>query len=308
MSQEPIVILCPGQGAQAVGMGKAWRDASDAAASTFREADEILANSLGAPLSELCFEGPAEKLNRTDITQPGLYVCGVASYRGMVQLHGPMPIAAAAGLSLGEYTALHLAGAFDFAQGLKLVALRGKLMQEAAEAIDSSMVALIGADEEQAQAICDEASQGEVLVTANFNAPGQIVLSGHTSACNRAVQAAQEKQIRATSLTVAGAFHSPLMQSAADKLGEALASITIGELKTQVWSNVTGKPHDPHNPELIRQRLVEQIINPVRWDETCQQLALEGTMEFRELAPSGVLRGLMRRINRNVKVHKHDEP
>ena len=308
MSQEPIVILCPGQGAHAVGMGKAWRDASDAAANTFKEADEILADSLGAPLSELCFEGPAEKLNRTDITQPGLYVSGVASYRGMVQLHGPMPIAAAAGLSLGEYTALHLAGAFDFADGLKLVALRGKLMQEAAERSDGSMVALIGADREQAQAICDEAAQGEVLVTANFNAPGQIVLSGHTSACNRAIQAAQEKQIRATSLTVAGAFHSPLMQGAADKLGEALASISIGDLKMQVWSNVTGKPHDPHNPELLRQRLVEQLINPVRWDETCQKLVLDGTIQFHELAPGGVLRGLMRRINRSVKVHKHDEP
>lgn len=308
MSQEPIVILCPGQGAQAVGMGKSWHDASEAAANTFKEADEILADSLGAPLSKLCFEGPAERLNRTDITQPGLFVCGVASYRGMVQLNGPMPIAAAAGLSLGEYTALHLAGAFDFAQGLKLVALRGKLMQEAAEGIDSSMVALIGADEEQAQAICDEAAQGEVLVPANFNAPGQIVLSGHTSACNRAIQAAQERQIRATSLTVAGAFHSPLMQSAADKLGQALASITIGDLKTQVWSNVTGKPHDPQNPELLRQRLVEQLINPVRWDRTCQQLTQEGTIQFHELAPGGVLRGLMRRINRSVKVHKHDQP
>ncbi len=308
MSQEPIAILCPGQGAQAVGMGKAWHQVSDAAAKTFKEADEILGDSLGAPLSELCFEGPTERLNRTDITQPGLYTCGVASYRGMVQMHGPMPIAVAAGLSLGEYTALHLAGAFDFAQGLKIVALRGKLMQEAAERIDSSMVALIGADEQQAQAICDEAAQGEVLVTANFNAPGQIVLSGHTSACERAIEAAQAKQIRATSLTVAGAFHSPLMQSAADELSEALSSITIEDLKTQVWSNVTGKPHDPQNSELLRQRLVEQLISPVRWDETCHQLALEGTIQFHELAPSGVLRGLMRRINRNVKVHKHDEP
>lgn len=289
-------------------MGSTWNMVSEAAEETFKEADEILGDSLGAPLSELCFEGPAEKLNRTDITQPALFVCGIASYRGMVQLHGPMPISTAAGLSLGEYTALHLAGAFDFAEGLKLVALRGKLMQEAAEQSDSSMVALIGADEEQAIAICKEAAKGEVLVIANFNAPGQIVLSGHTSACDRAIQAAQAMQIRAKKLTVAGAFHSPLMQGAADELGNALASITIGELKTQVWSNVTGKPHDPQNPELLRQRLIEQLISPVRWDETCQKLALEGTIQFHELAPGGVLRGLMRRINRNVKVHKHDEP
>ncbi|MCZ6811657.1 MAG: ACP S-malonyltransferase, partial [Planctomycetota bacterium] len=285
------VILCPGQGAQAVGMGQAWHDASEAAAGTFAEADVVLGNSLGAPLSELCFGGPADQLNRTDVAQPALYVCAVASYRGLMERDGERPIAAAAGLSLGEYTALHLAGAFDFAQGLRLVAQRGRLMQDAAERTEGGMVALIGAGEDQAQAICDEAASGEVLVIANLNAPGQIVLSGHLEACRRAIEVAGRLDLRATPLAVAGAFHSPLMQSAADTMTQALAEIEFSPLRLGVWSNVTAQPHDPQNLELLRQRLVEQIISPVRWAQTCHKLVGEGTMTVHELAPGRVLRG-----------------
>lgn len=302
------IILCPGQGAQAVGMGQAWHDASEAAADAFAQADDVLGDSLGAPLSEICFNGPLDRLNRTDVAQPALYVCGVASFRGMTQRDGDRPIAAAAGLSLGEYTALHLAGAFDFAGGLRLVAQRGRLMQEAAEQADSSMVALIGADESQAQSICEEAAAGEVLVIANLNAPGQIVLSGHLGACRRAVEVAGKMDLRATPLAVAGAFHSPLMQGAADAMAEALAGVELGPLDMPVWSNVTAQPHDPQNPELLRQRLVEQIVSPVRWTQTCHGLVASGTIDVHELAPGGVLRGLMRRINRSVKVKSHDQP
>lgn len=302
------IILCPGQGAQAVGMGQAWHEASEAAAKTFAQADDVLGDSLGAPLSEICFKGPPDRLNQTDVAQPALYVCAVASFRGLIQRDGERPIAAAAGLSLGEYTALHLAGAFDFAAGLRLVAQRGRLMQEAAERADSSMVALIGADEDQAQAVCDEAASGEVLVIANLNAPGQIVLSGHSGACRRAVEAAQKMDLRAKPLAVAGAFHSPLMQGAADAMAKALAGTELGSLDMPVWSNVTAQPHDPENPELLRQRLVQQIVSPVRWTETCHGLAASGTIDVHELAPGGVLRGLMRHINRNVKVKNHDQP
>ena len=179
---DSVVVLCPGQGAQTVGMGKAWCEASAAARAVFEEADQVLGDSLGAPLSTLCFEGPADQLNRTDAAQPALYACSVASYRALAEQGVELPLGAAAGLSLGEYTALHLAGVFGFVDGLKLVARRGKLMQQASTAEASGMVALTGADEEQAEAVCAAAAGDEVLVCANFNAPGQIVLSGHTTA------------------------------------------------------------------------------------------------------------------------------
>jgi [acyl-carrier-protein] S-malonyltransferase len=289
-------------------MGKAWCEASAAAKQVFDEADEVLGDSLGAKLSRLCFEGPADQLNRTDVAQPALYACSVASYHALVEREGELGLQAAAGLSLGEYTALHLAGVFDFAQGLHLVARRGRLMQEASEDADSGMVALVGADEQQARAVCAAAADGEVLVCANFNAPGQIVLSGHAGACARAVAAADGMGLRATALVVAGAFHSPLMQSAADGMRQALQAVIFHPPQAPVWANVTARPHDPQDMELLKQRLVEQIVSPVRWSETCQGLAGEGRIELHELAPGSVLRGLMRRIDRKAKVISHDQP
>ena len=313
------VILCPGQGAQAVGMGRAWAHASLAAKKTFDEADVALGDSLGALLNEICFNGPAERLNQTDVSQPAIYVCSVACYRGLIERTGEMPIAAIAGLSLGEYTALHLAGVFNFVQGLRLVATRGRLMQEATVASKGGMVALIGADESQAQAVCDNAAHGQVLVCANFNAPGQIVLSGHADACQRALKTADEMGFKATPLTVAGAFHSALMKPAADRMTEALSAATFQRPNIEVWSNVTAQPHDPGDLELIKKRLVEQIVSPVRWSQTCAGLAssgcnaassgiLKSDTPWHELAPGSVLRGLMRRIDRNTKVISHDEP
>ena len=297
-------ILCPGQGAQTVGMGVAWADASPAAARTFDEADEILC----LKLATLCREGPAETINRTDVAQPALYVCATASYRALVEQAGEPPIASAAGLSIGEYTALHLAGVFSFEDGLRLVARRGRLMQDAAEASAGGMVALIGADSDQADQVCRDAAEGDILVCANYNAPGQIVLSGHKAACARAVTAASGIGVRATPLAVAGAFHSPLMQPAADGMAEALAAVVFATPRWPVWSNVTARPHDPDDPELLRQRLVEQVVRPVRWSESCQAIAADGTMLCLEMAPGSVLRGLMRRIDRNLKVISHDSP
>ena len=311
------VILCPGQGAQAVGMGKAWFAANEAARKIFREADAAIGNALGAPISQLCFDGPADRLNQTDASQPAIYVSSVASFHGLCEQGEPLNIIAAAGLSLGEYTALHLAGAFTFVDGLRLVLQRGKLMQNAAVASRGSMVALIGADESQAQTVCKQAAQSDVLVCANFNAPGQIVLSGHASACERAVKAAESIGLKATPLTVAGAFHSPLMQPAADGMAAVLSQTPIQLPNIPVWSNVTAEEHPARTAnssdlEQLRQRLVEQIVRPVRWSQSCQSMAGDSRIGYEpawhELAPGGVLRGLMRRIDRNVKVTSHDEP
>jgi [acyl-carrier-protein] S-malonyltransferase len=289
-------------------MGKAWFDASAAAREIFAEADAVLGDSLGAPLSELCFAGPADRLNQTDVSQPAIYVCSVACYRGLMESQGAMNVAATAGLSLGEYTALHLAGVFGFAEGLRLVVQRGRLMQDAAVKSRGGMVALIGADDAQAQQVCIDAADGEVLVCANFNAPGQIVLSGHATACQRAVGAATAMGLRATPLTVAGAFHSPLMESAALGMGKVLASSTFQSPNIPVWSNVTAQPHALADMELLKQRLVEQIVSPVKWSQSCQGLVMNGHAEYVELAPGTVLRGLMRRIDRQAKVNSHDEP
>ncbi|HWB20580.1 MAG TPA: ACP S-malonyltransferase [Phycisphaerales bacterium] len=313
MSQSNIVVLCPGQGAQAVGMGGAWVSHA-AAKAVFDEADSVLGDSLsvGLSLSQLCFNGPAEILNRTDVSQPAIYTVSVACFRALFGSRSSTEFAAVAGLSLGEYTALHIAGAFSFADGLRLVAQRGMWMQKAAEAEPSSMVALIGADEAQAQSVCDQTQSallGRILVCANFNAPGQIVLSGHADACAKAVEIASSSGLRATPLTVAGAFHSPLMQSAADKMAEILAATPILPLKTPVWSNVSAKPHDSGNPELLRHMLVQQIVSPVRWSQSCADLSsVHSGSEFHEVAPGSVLKGLMRRIDRNIKVVNHDEP
>ncbi|MCA9295310.1 MAG: ACP S-malonyltransferase, partial [Phycisphaerales bacterium] len=292
---------------------------SPAAAAVFDEAESILGDRLGAPLRTLCAEGPADRLNQTDVAQPALYVAGVACYRALEAEHPGLTMRAAAGLSLGEYTALHLAGAFSFADGLELVALRGRLMQDAATASAGGMVALIGADDQQADDVCAavEAAMDDdiVIVPANYNAPGQIVLSGHTTACEKAAEIAATMDLRATVLAVAGAFHSPLMQPAADGLSEALASATFGSLSVPVWSNVTARPHDSTDMELLKRLLVEQLMAPVRWAQSCASMiehfgrADDGaTMEWHEVAPGSVLRGLMRRIDRNTKVMSHDTP
>jgi len=308
------VILCPGQGAQAPGMGREWAEASPAAAAVFEEADRRLGDSLGAPLSAICFDGPAERLDRTDVSQPAIYTCSVACHRALeAEAGGSIAIRATAGLSLGEYTALHLAGVFDFAQGLDLVATRGRLMQAAAEASAGGMVALIGAEEDQAEAVCRRVTEddGELLVPANFNAPGQIVLSGSAAGCERAVARAEEQGLRATALRVAGAFHSPLMRPAAEKMADALASAPFQPPNIEVWSNVTAAPHDSADMELLKDRLVQQVISPVRWAQTCRALAGDDTIAviaWHELAPGAVLRGLMRRIDKRIRVTSHDTP
>lgn len=318
------IVLCPGQGAQTMGMAKAWHDASAEAREVFAEADRLTAElwaaddaTRGLPaLSEMCFAGPDDVLNRTDVSQPAIYVASVACLAGVRARLGELAVTATAGLSLGEYTALHVAGAIGFADGLRLVALRGRAMQDAAVATPSGMVALIGADEAQAAGVCEQARGGEVLVCANFNAPGQVVVSGSKAACDRAVTVAGEMGLRATALAVAGAFHSPLMAPAAERLGEALAATSIVEPGCVVMSNVTGEPHGAAGAgsmtDSIRQRLVEQLTSPVRWS-ACGEWLIGNTQdgggsEFVELSPGRTLGGLMRRIDRGTKVASYDDP
>lgn len=312
-----IVYLCPGQGAQAVGMAKAWCDASPEARAIVAEADRIFgAGPDGRALSEIAFTGPQETLNRTDLSQPALFTAAVACFHALPDDLRARQIRAVAGLSLGEYTALHLAGAFSFEDGLRLVMRRGQLMQQAAESSKGGMVALIGADEAQANDVCARATvDGGTLVPANFNAPGQIVLSGSIEACDRAVAVSGDVGVRATKLQVAGAFHSPLMQPAADKMGDVLAKVAISPLSHEVWSNVTAMPHDRADGALLRRRLVEQLVSPVRWSQSCANLIAAMTADgtrasasFHELAPGTVLKGLMRRIDKTCEVVPHDAP
>lgn len=307
-----MIIVCPGQGAQALGMGRVWAETSPEAQAVFDEADRVLGTSLGQTLSSICFNGPAEVLNRTDVSQPALYTCAIASWRGLCSqmglAEGEAPIRAAAGLSLGEYSALHVAGSFSFADGLRLVALRGKAMQNAAEAVPSGMVALVGADEEQANAVCDEARGSGVLVCANFNAPGQVVLSGDADACGRAEKVAADKGLRAVALAVAGAFHSPIMQPAAEALSTALAGVTIEAPRVPVLSNVTAEPH-VDDAGSIRARLAEQLTSPVRWAQSFAAMAERfPETDVHELAPGKTLAGMAKRISRSTKVISHDTP
>jgi [acyl-carrier-protein] S-malonyltransferase len=297
MSQKTY-ILCPGQGAQVVGMGKDFDASSPIARDIFDRANQIL----GFDLKEICFNGPEDRLNQTDVSQPAIYVTSVACHAAAVAADRikPEEISAYAGLSLGEYTALHLGGAFSFEDGLKLVAARGRYMQEAAVQTPSGMVAIGGADEAAIAKLCHENAQGEVLVPANFNAPGQIVVSGSIAACERIAKAGETAGFRTTPLKVAGAFHSPLMQSGADRMAAELEKVQIKTPAKMVYANVSAQPHT--DPASIKRLLIDQIVKPVRWEQTMQTLVAQGEARYIELAPGRVLTGLLKKINRRLPI------
>jgi [acyl-carrier-protein] S-malonyltransferase len=292
-------ILCPGQGAQAVGMGKELAAKSAVARDTFETANRVV----GFDLTSLCFNGPEDRLNQTDISQPAIYVTSVASFRAAREagVVDPETVTAYAGLSLGEYTALHLAGVFGFEDGLKLVAARGRYMQEAAVATPSGMVAIMGADKAAVVGLCEQHAGGEVLVPANYNAPGQIVVSGSKAACERVLAGAEAAGLKAAALKVAGAFHSPLMQSGADRMMAEMDKVQMRPPQKPVYSNVTGHPHK--DAEMIKRLLVEQIVSPVLWEDTMVKLVAAGEgAKFVELSPGRTLAGLAKRINRRLPV------
>jgi [acyl-carrier-protein] S-malonyltransferase len=287
--------LFPGQGSQSVGMGRDVVETSSAARRVFERASAVL----GVDLAAICFDGPAATLEATDVQQPAIFVTSVAIWAALAErTPGAVAFESMAGLSLGEYTALHLAGAIGFEDALRVVRTRGQLMQRAAESTPSGMVSVIGLDGDAVEELCAEAAQGAVLVPANFNCPGQVVVSGVTAACERLVPLAESRGGRAVALKVAGAFHSPLMQSAAEGLATALADVSIRPPAVPVVSNVTARPHD--RPEAIRAALVQQLVKPVQWQAGVEYLIGLGFERFVEIGPGRVLTGLMRKINRKV--------
>lgn len=290
-------VIFPGQGAQSVGMGKDIFDASSRAREIYEQASEVL----GIDIAELCFDGPAAKLERTDVQQPAIFVTSVATWEAFLEAGADRErFTHAGGLSLGEYTALYAAGAINFRDAVEVVRRRGELMQAAAVASPSGMVSLVGADEATARKICEEASNGDVIAPANFNCPGQIVIAGSKNACDRAVVAAEAAGCRAIPLAVAGAFHSPFMESAAAGLVPVLKEAAFQSPSCNVISNVSADYHG--EPESIRTTLCRQVTQPVLWQKCVERMIADDVTEFIEIGPGRVLTGLMRKISRKQPV------
>lgn len=290
-----VAVIFPGQGSQAVGMGRDVADRSNRARSVFDRASDLL----GFDVARVCFEGPAAELEKTDVQQPAIFVTSVAIWEAFIENGGSREwFSWTGGLSLGEYTALHVAGAVDFDQALRLVRRRGQLMQEAAVASPGGMISLIGADEAQARTVCDRARGAGVLAPANFNCPGQIVLSGSRDACDRAVTLARELGCRTVALPVAGGFHSALMDRAADGLRPVLGETAFATPEIPVIANVNAERHG--DADAIRESLRRQMTQAVFWQRCIERMIEEGVSEFIEIGPGRVLTGLMRRISRQV--------
>jgi len=282
-----IALLFAGQGAQAVGMGHDLTQEFPVAAEVFREADEIL----GRNLSEIAWNGPIEELTKTSNCQPALYVHSLAALAALRNVAGDFPIAAAAGLSLGEITAHAAAGTFDFATGLRLVQQRGDFMDEACAARLGGMAAMIGGLENDVRQLAAD----EDVDIANINAPGQIVISGELTKVETAVGVAKEHGIgRATMLNVAGAYHSRLMEGASQKLERVLARVQVNQPRFPVISNVTGE--EVKTPVEIRETLRDQVVATVRWADCMQRLIDLGCDFFIELGPGKVLTSLLKRV------------
>ena len=288
-------FLFPGQGAQFVGMGQAVAQGPGAA--LYAQAAEIL----GYDLLELCLRGPKERLDSTVISQPAIFVTSLAA---LAQLQATQPevvagASLAAGLSLGEYTALVYAGALSFADGLRLVQRRGEAMQAAADANPSGMVSILMLDRQQAEGICEQAREAGPLWVANYLCPGNTVLSGSKEGCARALELAEQAGGKTAVLAVAGAFHTELMKPADERLAEALAATPLGGTRVPVLSNVDAQPH--RGPDAIRERLVRQLLSPVRWEECQRELLAQGVDQFYEIGPGKVLKGLLKRVDRKVE-------
>lgn len=292
-----IAFLFPGQGAQTVGMGQRLAETVPAVRKLYDRAAAVL----DYDLAKLCFEGPAEQLDSTVFSQPALFVTSLAAVEAL-RAESPdvvLSCEAAAGLSLGEYTALVFAGVMDFEDGLMLVQKRGAAMQEAADTTPSGMVSILGLERVQVQALCDKARQGEILEIANLLCPANIAISGTNGACERAAEMAQSfGAMKAVPLAVAGAFHTKIMHPADERLAEALADVPMRRPRIPVVSNVDAQPHD--DPEEIRRLLVRQVLQPVRWEDSMRYLLGQGFDQFYEVGPGRVLLGLLRRIDRKI--------
>ena len=293
-------FLFPGQGAQTVGMGAEIARAFPPAARLFEQANNII----GYELSRICFEGPAEQLNTTTISQPAIFVTSAAILQAFRNNPAGNVIRAdvTAGLSLGEYTALYAAGVISFEDGLLLVQKRGQAMQAAADATKGAMVSIIGLDDEKVDDLCVEASNGEVLVPVNFNCPGQIVISGSQSACQRAEElAAKYGAMKAVRLEVAGAFHTEMMASAAKTLKQALSKCEISEPSdVKIIANINAEYY--RSAEEIAEGLTKQLTSPILWQKCMERLLADGVEIFYEIGPGRVLTGLLKRIHRKANI------
>ncbi len=280
----------PGQGAQFVGMGKDLYDNNPEAKELFEKANEIL----GFRITDLMFEGTEEDLKQTKVTQPAIFLHSVILAKSLGDEFKPDMVA---GHSLGEFSALVAAGALSFEEGLKLVSKRAHAMQKACELRPSTMAAVLALGDDKIKEICD--SIDEVVEPANFNCPGQVVISGSVegidAACEKMLAAGAK---RAMKLKVGGAFHSPLMQPAQEELAEAIAAAKFETPVCPVYQNVDAKPHT--NPEEIKENLIKQLTAPVRWTQDVEAMIADGADEFIELGPGAVLQGLVKKINRSV--------
>lgn len=290
-------FLFPGQGAQSVGMGASLAGLLPAARALFDQASE----ALDYDLLDLCTNGPAERLNATDVSQPAIFVASLAALESLKQSEpeATKDVVATAGLSLGEYTALVFAGAITFADGLAVVRERGKAMQAAAEVTPSGMVSALLLDPDKVTEVVEESKAAGRLWIANYLCPGNTVLSGESAAIDAAEKAIEAKGGKPVRLAVAGAFHTELMKPADEVVGVALAGVTVGPARVPVWSNVDARPHT--DPAELKELLVRQVLQPVRWEETVRALLAEGVERFYEIGPGKVLAGLLKRISRKTE-------
>jgi [acyl-carrier-protein] S-malonyltransferase len=286
-------LLFAGQGAQAVGMGKDLADAFPTARALFDRANA----ALGYDLASICFNGPEAELTKTENAQPGIYLVSWVALALLRERVPGLEFQATAGLSLGEFTALAAAGALSFEDGLRVVRLRGRFMQEACEATQGGMAAIIGLDEGPTREVCEAAG----VTLANLNCPGQIVISGAADKIPAAIEAAKAKGAkRAIPLPVAGAYHSPLMAGARPKLAAELAKTAIHAPGVPVIANVTAQPHG--DAAAIAPLLVAQVTSSVRWEDSMRHLLAQGFTRFIELGPGTALSGFMKRIDKTVPV------
>ncbi len=295
MMERRIAMLFPGQGSQYVGMGKALWDEFAVARQTFQEASE----ALGQDVAGLCFEGPEERLRLTANTQPAILTVSVAALR-VIRSQIPMTPICAAGHSLGEYSALVAAGVLGFADAVALVRKRGQFMQEAVPEGEGAMAALLGLEGDVVEALCRENAGSRVVTPANYNGPGQMVISGHADAVERVVQSAKGHGVRkAVMLPVSAPFHSPLMAPAGERLREEIKRISVGPFAFEVISNVEAAPYP--SGEAVADLLSRQVSHPVRWQQCMEAVSARGVGLALELGPKNVLTGLMKRIAPQVQ-------